>query len=89
MLALLPHPVVVPIHSFLNSKLFCLEDVFNRNVDQYWNYVVSNFEYHPGGRGAHDLRMNGGLPPSFQKATLFLLLTVAVIPIFMINFGGN
>ena len=25
----------------------------------------------PGGGGVHDLRMDGGLPPGFQKGTLF------------------
>ena len=25
----------------------------------------------PGGGGVHDLRMDGGLPPDFQKGTLF------------------
>ena len=25
----------------------------------------------PGGGGVHDLRMDGGLPPVFQKGTLF------------------
>ena len=43
----------------------------------------------PGGEGVHDLRMDGGLPPGIQKATLFELPTVAAIPIFMMNFGGK
>ena len=42
-----------------------------------------------GGGGVHDLRMDGGLPPGFQKATLLLLPTVAVILTFMMNFGGK
>ena len=39
--------------------------------------------------GIHNLRMDGGLPPVFQKATLFQLPLVAVIPTFMMNFGGK
>ena len=31
-----------------------------------------------GGGGVHDLQMNGGVLPGFQKATLFHLATVAV-----------
>ena len=42
----------------------------------------------PGG-GVHDLRMDGGQPPGFQKATHFLLPTAAVIPTFMMNFCGK
>ena len=42
----------------------------------------------PGGR-AHDLRMDGGLPPGFQKATLFQFSAVAVLTSFMMNFGGK
>ena len=41
------------------------------------------------GGGVHDLWMDGGMPPGFQKAALFLLLTVAIIPTFMMNFGGE
>ena len=40
-------------------------------------------------RGIHDLRMDGGLPPGFQKATPLKLPTVAVIPTFRMNFGGK
>ena len=39
--------------------------------------------------GLHDLRLDGGLPTGFQKATRFQLPTVAIIPAFMINFGGK
>ena len=42
----------------------------------------------PGG-GVHDLGMDGGLPPGFQKGTLFLLQKLAVIPTFFMNFGGK
>ena len=40
-------------------------------------------------QGVHDLRMDGGLPPGFQKGTLFQLQKLAVIPTFMMNFGGK
>ena len=41
------------------------------------------------GGGVHDLRMDGGLPPVFQKATLFWLPTAAITPTFMMNLGGK
>ena len=39
-------------------------------------FIMSHFSYcplvwMPGGGGVHDLRMDGGLPPGFQKGTLF------------------
>ena len=33
--------------------------------------------------------MDGGLPPGFQKGTLFLLTKLAVIPTFMMNLAEN
>ena len=46
--------------------------------------------YSPGGgAGVHDLWMDGSLPPGYQKATLFELPTVAVLPTFMMNFCGK
>ena len=40
-------------------------------------------------REVHDLGMDGGLPPGFQKGTLFQLPKLAGIPTFMMNFGGK
>ena len=52
-----------------------------------WNY--RKLSTLPPPKGVHDLSMDGGLPPGFQQTTLFLLPTVAVILVFMMNFGGK
>ena len=44
---------------------------------------------HVAGRGVHDMRMDESLPPGCQKATFFYFATIAVMPTFMMNFGGN
>ena len=41
------------------------------------------------GRGVHDVWIDGDLPPYYQKGTLFLILNLAFIPTFMINFGAK
>ena len=50
--------------------------------------VLAKPAHVPGG-GVHDLRMDRGLPPGVQKGTLFKLPKLAVIPTFMMNFGGK
>ena len=42
-----------------------------------------------GGGGVHDLRMDDGLQPGFQKAFFFFLPKFAVVPFLMMNFGGE
>lgn len=48
--------------------------------------VQSSSQVNPG---VHDLGMDGGLLPAFQKSTHFQLPKFAFVPIFMMNFGGN
>ena len=41
------------------------------------------------GGGVYDLRMDVGLPSGIQIATRFYIPKVAIIPSFMMNFGGK
>ena len=69
------------------------EPEFKRALKAKCFSVLANVNWrsrsHPGGGGVHDLRMEGGLPPGFQKGTFFQLPKLAVIPTFMMNFGGK
>ena len=42
----------------------------------------------PEGGGVHDLRMDGGYRPVFRKLPPLIIVKVAIIPTFMMNFGG-
>ena len=41
------------------------------------------------GEGVHDLWMDGGLPPGFEKGTLVQSPKIAVISTCMMNFEGK
>ena len=58
--------------------------MFDWRLDKW--FIVSS-KPGGGGGGVHDLRMDEGVPHGFQKGSIFLLPTVAVIPTFMMNFG--
>ena len=67
---------------FKSSNLFRIELIFRYAM-------IIPLWFLTRGRGLHDLRMDGGLPPGFQKGTLFQSPKVVVIPTYMMNFGGK
>ena len=58
------------ISGFLEAILMWIHPIHQNQYRTQWLRVGNNIDY-PGGGGVHDLRMDGGLPPGFQKGTLF------------------
>ena len=49
-----------------NNVKINMQACLAKNMENLWKFL----EFDPGGGGVHDLRMDGGLPPGFQKGTL-------------------
>ena len=53
---------------FQGCKVFCTQ--LNFHYDAFTTESAACYSIPGWGGGVHDLRMDGGLPPGFQKATL-------------------
>ena len=60
---------VLPKPNAFDAGVFAYIEAFISSI-QIWELAATHLIVVPG-RGEHDLQMDGGLPPGFQKGTLF------------------